>query len=351
LYRSCTPESIPGYVANFCDIRTGRQFISNSYTSIWLSLPSTGAACSPHWRPTTVSVRHEGHPSRHALGGPHGGGLHPRPDRKSARPPDVASLIAKISGVTQAEDVHWPLRRHRARPGRQRRRTRPSCPPRTSQSVPGITRTLNLPRGAHLSSSAARGAPVRGPAPSAAAPRRSDGRVHVPGRSPGMPSRPSSTGAAPPACRAREARPNAGRNAAPRRRGVQRRAVTRSVGHEGCRPRAAAARSARLTCSGRSAGRSADSAAVPSPGQRAAANLAPCRSAGLKARRAARPAPPARPRPASGPPRRPGPSVMTMTRATASDPSNRRQPCRRRRGEGRVSGPAGRREAGRSGQA
>ena len=44
---------------------------------------------------------------------------------------------------------------------------------------------------------------------------------------------------------------------------------------------AEAARSARPISAGRSAGRSADSAAVPDPGQRDEAYPAPCRSAGL----------------------------------------------------------------------
>ena len=186
---------------------------------------------------------------------------------------DVASLIGKMSGVTQRRTLPAP--------------TTSSCVPRRRMSTSSAvcrrehrvgTRDhpdAHLPRGAHLSSSAASGV-LCGPSPRAAASCRSDG-ASTSRRSPGTPSRPSS--AAPPG-RAGSARPA--------ERGPERRpgdpvysvvpspaaSATNAVGQ------AAAARSARPICSGRSAGRSADSAAVPR-GASSAAYPAPCRSAAL----------------------------------------------------------------------
>src|SRR5580704_8032434 len=251
--------------------------------------------------------------SRNALGGPHGGGLHPRPDR---------SRQGRRRGVAYREDQrshpsggrHRPRRRYRARSGRQRRRTRPAG--RHAHPVRArYHQDAHLPRGAHLSSSAASGA-LYGPRPSAAAPRRSDG-VSTSRRSPGMSSGPSST-APPAACRARDARPNAGRNATP---GVAVYSVVPSPAASATKAvgQAAAARNARPSSAGRSAGRSADSAAVPESGHRPAAYAAPCRSAALRPSRGSSGTTSA-PRPASVTPAT-WSSVITITRAAWSHAS------------------------------
>src|ERR1035441_4736486 len=113
---------------------------------------------------------------------PHGGGLYPRPDRsRQGRRCGLADRQAHRSHAGGGR--HRALRRHRPRPGRQRRRTRPAG--RRAHPVrAGDHQDAHLPRGAHLSSSAASGA-LRGPRPSRTATRRSSG-VSTSRRSPGM---------------------------------------------------------------------------------------------------------------------------------------------------------------------